>query len=195
MPGGCPRRPASGQVRGSTPAARAGSPVGRVSRVLVLAFVVQRLARVVVLVRLGLLGLLGLGLHELDPAVVEDRHPLLDAGEGLRDLGLEGGQDLEGVFVRAGTDLIAGVAGLGDDAPALLLGELQEAPLPDEEGGLLLGPADDPGCLLLGLLDDPLALRVDPLRGADLLGDRDPQLVDEIEDGVPVDDDVAGQGQ
>ena len=54
---------------------------------------------------------------------------------------------------------------------------------------------DDPLGLVLGLLDDPLALGVDPLGGADLLGDGDPQLIDEAERGVLVDDDVRGQRQ
>ena len=67
--------------------------------------------------------------------------------------------------------------------------------LVDEEGGLLLGAADDALGLLLGLLDDPLALGVDALGGADLLGDGDPQLVDEAERGVLVDHDVRRQRQ
>ena len=54
---------------------------------------------------------------------------------------------------------------------------------------------DDPLRLLLRLLDDPLALGVDALGGADLLGDGDPQLVDEPERGVLVDHDVGGQRQ
>ena len=72
---------------------------------------------------------------------------------------------------------------------------LGQAALVDQERGLLLGLGDDPLGLLLGLLDDPLALGVDPLGGADLLGDGDPQLVDEAERGVLVDDDVVGQRQ
>ena len=75
------------------------------------------------------------------------------------------------------------------------VGRLGQAPLVDEEGGLLLGAGDDPLRLLLGLLDDPLALGVDPLGGADLLGDGDAQLVDEAERGVLVDDDVRRQRQ
>ena len=55
--------------------------------------------------------------------------------------------------------------------------------------------ADDPLGLFLGLLDDPLALGVDPLRGADLLGHGDAQLVDQAEGGRLVDDDVVRQGQ
>ena len=43
------------------------------------------------------------------------------------------------------------------------------------------------------LLQDPLALGVDPLRGPDLLGDRDPELVDQVERRRLIDDDVAGQ--
>ena len=86
-------------------------------------------------------------------------------------------------------------ARVGDDLAALGLGRLGQPALVDEEGGLLLGPGDDPLGLFLGLLDDPLALGVDPLGGADLLRDGDPQLVDEAERRVLVDDDVRGQRQ
>ena len=54
---------------------------------------------------------------------------------------------------------------------------------------------DDPLRLLLRLLDDPLALRVDPLGGADLLGDGDAELVDQAERGVLVDHDVGRERQ
>ena len=72
---------------------------------------------------------------------------------------------------------------------------LGQAALVDQERGLLLGTGDDPLRLLLGLLDDPLALGVDALRGADLFGDGDAELVDEAERGVLVDDDVVRQRQ
>ena len=164
-------------------------------RVLVLTFVVSGFIVAVVLVDVGCLCVFGLGLGKIGATVVEDRHPLLDAGEGLGDLRLERGQDLEGVLVGARADLVARVLGLADDPPALFLGELEEPALADEERGLLLGPADDPGRLLLRLLDDPLALRVDPLRGADLFGDGDAELIDEVEDGVPIDDGAPRQRQ
>ena len=84
---------------------------------------------------------------------------------------------------------------LGDDVAALRLGRLGEAALADEEGRLLLGLGHDPLGLVLGLLDDPLALGIDPLGGADLLRDGDPQLVDEAEGGVLVDHDVRRERQ
>ena len=82
-----------------------------------------------------------------------------------------------------------------DDPAALLVGGEQQPALLDQEGGLLLGAPDDPLGLLLGLLDDPLALGVDPLGGAHFLGDRDPKLVDEVERGHLVEDDVVGERQ
>ena len=85
--------------------------------------------------------------------------------------------------------------GVGDDLAALGLGRLGEAALVDQEGGLLLGLGDDPLGLLLRLLDDPLALGVDPLGGADLLGDGDTKLVDEAERRVLVDHDVGRERQ
>ena len=75
------------------------------------------------------------------------------------------------------------------------VGGLGQAPLVDEEGGLLLGAGDDALRLLLGLLDDALAFGVDALGGADLLGDGDAQLIDETESGVLVDDDVRRERQ
>src|SRR4029079_5805149 len=49
--------------------------------------------------------------------------------------------------------------------------------------------------LLLRLLDDPLPLLVDALRGPDLLGHGDAQLVDQVEGRVAVDDRVPRQRQ
>ena len=82
-----------------------------------------------------------------------------------------------------------------DDLSPLGLGELEKAALSDQEGGLLLGPAHDPRCLFLGLLDDPFAFRVDPLGGPNLFGNRDPELIDEVEDRIAVDDRVPRQGK
>ena len=81
------------------------------------------------------------------------------------------------------------------DSCALLAGGLGQPALLDEEGRLFLGARDGALGLLLGLLDDPLAFGIDPLRGADLLRDRDPQLVDQIERGHLVDDDIARERQ
>ena len=85
--------------------------------------------------------------------------------------------------------------GLLDDPAALGVGGLGQPALVDEEGRLLLGPTDDPLRLLLRLLDDPLALGVDPLRGPDLLGDGDAELVDEPERRVLVDHHVRRERQ
>lgn len=82
-----------------------------------------------------------------------------------------------------------------DDPAAIGLGRLGQAPLVDQEGRLLLRLRDDPFRLVLGLLDDPFALGVDPLGGADLLGDRDAELVDQSKGRVLVDDDVGGEGE
>jgi hypothetical protein len=84
---------------------------------------------------------------------------------------------------------------VGDDRAALRLGGLGEAALADEERGLFLCPADDAFRLFLCLLDDPLALGVDALGGADLLGYGDPEFVDQAERGVLVDDDVRRERQ
>ncbi len=129
------------------------------------------------------------------PPLVEEGDALLDALEGLDDVPLEADEDRCGVLVGTPPDVVADALGFADDAAALVLGRLGQAALVDEEGRLFLSPGDDPLRLLLGLLDDPLALGIDPLRGPDLLGDGDPQLVDEIEGGDLVDDDVVRQRQ
>jgi hypothetical protein len=134
-------------------------------------------------------------LTEVRAARVEEVDPPLDALERPDHVPFEPDEDIDRVFVGAAADLLGVGVGLGDDPPTLRLGLLGEAPLVDQEGGLLLRPGDDPLGLFLGLLDDPLALGVDPLRRPDLLGDRDPQLVDQAERRCLVDDDVVRQWQ
>jgi hypothetical protein len=126
---------------------------------------------------------------------IEHRDALLDALERSDEVALEADQHADRVFVGAAADLVGIVVRPGDDPPALRLGGLGQAPLADEEGRLLLRPGDDPVGLLAGALQDALALLVDPLGLADLLGDGDPQLVDEAEGRVLVDDDVVRQRQ
>jgi hypothetical protein len=113
----------------------------------------------------------------------------------MDDLALESDEDRNRVLVCAAADLLGFGLGAGDDPPALLVGRLGQAALVDQEGGLLLGTRDDALGLLLRLVDDPLALGVDPLRRPDLLRNGDPELVDQAERGVLVDDDVVGQRQ
>lgn len=99
-------------------------------------------------------------------------------------------EDPGGVLVGAPADVLGVGLGEGDDPAALSLGAIEEASLADEEGGLLLGSGEGPLRFLGRGLDDPLALGIDPLRGADLVGDGDAELVDEIEDGLAIDDDA-----
>lgn len=157
----------------------------------------RRVLRLVVPLALDL-GLLGRNLadpDELGATVVEQGDALLDALEGLRDVTLEALEDTDRVLVGAGPDPLGVVVGLADDAAALELGRLGQAALVDEERRLLLGARDDALRLFLGLLDDPFAFGVDPLRRADLFGDRDAQLVDEAKGRVLIDDDVGRERQ
>jgi hypothetical protein len=144
---------------------------------------------------LGLLGPVLLVGAKVGAAGIEQVDALLDALERLDDVALQPDQDVDGVLVGAAPDLLGVLLGLAYDAAAVGLGLLGETTLVDEERSLLLGTGDDPLRLFLGLLDDPLALGVDPLRGADLLGDGDPELVDEAERRRLVDDDVVRQGE
>lgn len=77
-----------------------------------------------------------------------------------------------------------------DDPIALGLGGLQEAAFFDEVGGLRLCAGDRRLGLVLRLFEDPLAFRVDALGGPDLLGNGDAELIDQLERGGLVDDDV-----
>jgi hypothetical protein len=150
---------------------------------------------VVLLVHLGELAVLLAIVDEdpgaqLCPPLVEEIDALLDALEGMDDLALEPDQDRHGVFVCAAANLVGLGLRAGNDAAAFLLGRLGQPALIDQEGRLLLGPRDDALSLLLRLVDDSLALGVDALGGAYLLGHGDTQLVDQAEGGVLVDDDV-----
>jgi hypothetical protein len=149
-----------------------------------------------VLVRVAALGRFAIVADaQRGPPLVEEGDALLDALEGPDDVAFEADEHGCGVFVRPAPDFVAIGLGGRHDLAALVLGLLGQATLIDEERRLLLGRGDDPLGLLLGLLDDPLALGIDPLGGPDFLGDGDAQLVDEVERGYLVDDDVARQGQ
>ena len=132
---------------------------------------------------------------EARAALVEHADALLDAAERLLDVRAQAIEHRDRVVVGAAPDVVGIEVGVFDHPPALLLGGLGESPLLDEECGLLLGAGDDALRFLLGLLDDPLALGVDPLRRADLLGHRHAQLIDEVEGPLPIDDDTLRQGQ
>jgi hypothetical protein len=132
---------------------------------------------------------------QLRPALVEHRDALLDALQCLDDVAFEPDQDAHGVLVGPASNLVGVTLGVGDDAPALLVGSLSQAPLVNEECRLLLRPGNDALGLFLGRFDDPLPLGVDALGGPDLLGNGDAELVDETERRVLVDDDVGGEGQ
>jgi hypothetical protein len=155
---------------------------------------VLRLVLPVVVVGIAVVGDL-LRCDHLGASLVEQGDALLDALEGLGHVAFQAFEDADGVLVRAGPDALRVVVGLADDPATLEVGGLREPALVDEEGRLLLGLGDDALRLFLGLLDDPFALGIDALGRPDLLGDGDPQLIDEPERRVLVDDDVRGQGQ
>src|SRR5205814_5176265 len=64
-----------------------------------------------------------------------------------------------------------------------------------KQGRLFLCRADDLFAFLAGLLHHALALLRDPPGLLHLFGDRDPHLVDEVEDRGLLEDDLAGHGQ
>jgi hypothetical protein len=128
-------------------------------------------------------------------ALVQEADALLDALQRPLHVALEAFEHAHGVFVRAGADPLAVGMCVFDDPLALGLGRLGQAALVDEERRLFLGAADDALCFFLGFLDDAFALGVDPLRGANLFGDGDAELVDEPEGRVLVDDNVRRERQ
>ena len=158
--------------------------------------VIHRVVRSIVLdVGYALIRRLDFGRGELRPSIIEDGDPLLDSGEGLADLELKRLEQTECVIVGSGPDLLRLRPSAIDDFEALDLGTLEQTALADQEGRLLLGAADDTARLVFGLLDDPLALRVDPLGRTNFLRDRDAQLIDQVQDSVPINDRVARQRQ
>src|SRR5581483_9644011 len=78
-----------------------------------------------------------------------------------------------------------------DDLLRLYLGLPQDRLVLQEQRRLFLRGADDLLRLLASLREHPLGLLIDPPRLADLLGDRDAELIDEVEDRGLLEDDLA----
>ena len=128
-------------------------------------------------------------------ALVEHVDAALDAGQGLDALALEADEDAGRVLVGAAADLAAPRPGPIEDLGGALLGGANELTLLEHLDRLLLGPGDDRVTLLARTLGDPSGLLGDAARLADLLRHGDAQLVDQLQDGGLVEDDVVREGQ
>jgi hypothetical protein len=127
--------------------------------------------------------------------LVEHVDAALDARQRLDALALEADQDASGVLVGSAPHLgRLGRRGVDDLGGALLRGA-HELTILEQERGLLLGSADDRAALLGGALGDPSRFLGDPARLPNLLRYRRAELVDELEDGGLVEDDVVRQWQ
>src|SRR5262249_44655639 len=107
-------------------------------------------------------------------------------GEELLEIDLEGGEDLIGVVLGAEPDLALGLASVLDDLLGGALGLLVDLLLGDQAGLLVASFLHDALRLPLGFGDHLLALLDDPPRLLDLLGDRRPDLVEQVVDLLAV---------
>src|SRR5918994_3056816 len=105
----------------------------------------------------------------------------------LRQVHLEGVQDVVGVVLGAQADLALACARVLDDLVSLALGLLHDLLLGDQADLLLARLADDALGLALRLGQHLLALLDDPARLLDLLGDRRAHLVEDVVDLFLVD--------
>src|SRR3990172_4248797 len=118
------------------------------------------------------------------PPCVEHGEPALDALQRLDALALELDEHARGVLVRSSADLLFLRVRRLEQLRGAAFRLLRQAALSDQEGGLLLRSRLD-----------ALRLLVDPLRLADLFGDRRAQLIEQLLGLELVDDDVVREGQ
>src|SRR5829696_8395059 len=111
----------------------------------------------------------------------------LHGRDELRQVHLEGVEDVVGVVLGAQADLALACTGVLDDLVGLALGLLHDLLLGDQADLLLARLADDALGLALGLGQHLLALLDDPARLLDLLGDRRAHLVEDVVDLLLVD--------
>ena len=128
-------------------------------------------------------------------ALIQHVDPPLDARQRLDAFALEADQHAGGVLVRAASHLRCFSGGGVDDLRRALLRGPNQLTVLEQQRGLLLRATDDRPALLGGALGDAAGLLGDPPRLADLLGDRRAKLIDELEDGGLVEDDVVRQRQ
>src|SRR3954449_987750 len=111
----------------------------------------------------------------------------LHGGDELREVDLEGSEDLVGVVLRAEPDLALASAGVLDDVLGGAFGLTSDLLLGDQLVLLLARLLDDPLGFTLGLGEHLLTLLDDPARLLDLLGDRRTHLVEDVVDLLLVD--------
>src|SRR5918995_1319557 len=104
----------------------------------------------------------------------------------LRQVHLEGVEDVVRVVLGAQADLALACAGVLDDLVGLALCLLHDLLLGDQANLLLAGLTDDALGLALRLRQHLLALFHDPARLLDLLGDRGAHLVEDVVDLLTV---------
>src|SRR5215211_2387568 len=106
----------------------------------------------------------------------------LHGRDELRQVHLEGVEDVVRVVLGAQPDLALAGAGVLDDLVGLALGLLHDLLLGDQAGLLVARLLDDPLGLALRLGEHLLALLDDPARLLDLLRDRRAHLVEDVVD-------------
>src|SRR5438876_1940782 len=125
---------------------------------------------------------------------LEHLEALLHDREGLHEVALEADEHVGRVLIRAAHRLV----GLRLRDPVHVagarLGFSEDRLVLQQDRCLLLGRADDLLALFAGLLHHAVALLHDPARLLHLFGDRDAHLIDEVEKGGLLQDDLAAQG-
>src|SRR5438477_543738 len=127
--------------------------------------------------------------------LLEHLEALLHDRERLHEIAFEADEHVGRVLVRATHRLVGFRLRVQLHVAGAVLRVAQDRLVLKEDRCLLLCRADDLLGLLASLLHDALALLHDPARLLHLVGDRDAHLVDEIEHGGLLEDDLAGHGQ
>src|SRR5579883_304096 len=107
--------------------------------------------------------------------------PLPNCRQELGELVLEIAEDVQGIHIGTLADLLGLPPGLGDDLLSLFLGPSDQLVLAEHQARALAGRIDDLVRLFLGLHDHPLAFLAHAARLLDLLRHGDPELVDDVE--------------
>src|SRR5438477_1839437 len=127
--------------------------------------------------------------------LLEHLEALLHDRKGLHEIAFEADQHVGRVLVRATHGLVGFRLRVQLHVAGAVLRVAEDRLVLKEDRCLLLCGADDLLGLFASLLHDALALLHDPARLLHLVGDRDAHLVDEIEHGGLLEDDLAGHGQ
>src|SRR2546426_6802666 len=108
------------------------------------------------------------------------------------EIALQPAQHVGGVFVRPAHRFLGLRLGALDELSRLRFGTPQQFVVLEQPRALLLRRSDDVLGFIASALDEPIAFLVDATRLPDLFGDGGAHLIDEIQGGSLLQDDLAG---